>query len=255
MPRSDGRLLFGTLAGAALAGAAARDLLQREHALARKYPLVGRLRYLLESFGPELRQYIFTSNDEERPFSRDQRRWVYASSKGENAYFGFGTDDDVENAQGYAIIKQRPFAGPGAMTGRHAEEAVPLPMGKVVGTARGRRQAMRPQSVVNISGMSFGALSANAVTALNRGAGLAGCLQNTGEGSISPYHRSGGGLVYQVGSGYFGCRDENGRFDLARFKDTVASAPVRALEVKLSQGAKPGSAGCCPGSRSRPRSP
>ena len=95
--------------------------------------------------------------------------------------------------------------------------------------------------------MSFGALSGNAVTALNRGAALAGCLQNSGEGSISPYHRNGGDLIYQIGSGYFGCRDEHGRFDLARLTDTVASAPVRALEIKLSQGAKPGLGGVLPG--------
>ena len=90
-------------------------------------PVIGHLRFQLERFGPELRQYIVTSNDEERPFSRDQRRWVYASAKGENSYFGFGTDNDVENAEGYPVIKHRTFAGPGALTGRHGGENVPLP--------------------------------------------------------------------------------------------------------------------------------
>src|SRR5689334_10780448 len=197
---------YAILGGTAAAAAATtvHDLVQTKHAIIRNYPIVGHARYFLERFGPELRQYIVTSNDEERPFSRDQRRWVYASAKGENSYFGFGTDNDVENAEGYPIIKHRTFAGPGAMTGRHAEEGVPLPMGKVLGEARGRRQAARGGSVVNISGMSFGSLSARAVEALNRGAQAAGCLQNTGEGALSPYHRNGGDLVFQIGTSYFG---------------------------------------------------
>ena len=98
---------------AALGAVAAHDVIQRKHAILRNYPVIGHLRFLLERFGPELRQYIVTSNDEERPFSRDQRRWVYASSKLENSYFGFGTDNDVENVVGYPIIKHRTFAGPG----------------------------------------------------------------------------------------------------------------------------------------------
>ena len=99
---------------AALGALATHDLLQRKHAILRNFPVVGHLRFELEKFGPELRQYIVTSNDEERPFSRDQRRWVYASSKLENNYFGFGTDNDVENTEGYPIIKHRTFTGPGA---------------------------------------------------------------------------------------------------------------------------------------------
>ncbi|WP_028650370.1 FMN-binding glutamate synthase family protein [Nocardioides halotolerans] len=238
---------------AAVAGAvAARDLTQKKHAILRNFPVIGHLRFTLERFGPELRQYIVTSNDEERPFSRDQRTWVYASAKGENSYFGFGTDNNVEHTSGYPVIKHRTFAGPGAMTGRHAEESVPLPMAKVLGAARGRAGAFRPASVVNISGMSFGALSSNAVEALNRGALAAGCLQNTGEGGLAPYHRHGGDLVFQIGTSYFGCRDERGRFDLARLKDLVASAPVRALEVKLSQGAKPGLGGMLPAAKVSP---
>ena len=208
--------------------------------------MIGHARYLIERLGPELRQYVVAGNDEERPFSRDQRRWVYASAKLENNNFGFGTDNDIEHTPGYVIIKHRTFGTAAPPTAPHVGEHAWLPCAKVLGAARGRRHAFRPDSVVNISGMSFGALSGNAVTALNRGAALAGCLQNTGEGSISPYHRSGGELVYQIGSGYFGCRDQHGRFDLARFTDTVASAPVRALEIKLSQGAKPGLGGVLP---------
>jgi glutamate synthase domain-containing protein 2 len=235
--------------GAALGAVIVHDLTQRKHAILRNYPVIGHLRFQLERFGPELRQYIVTSNDEERPFSRDQRRWVYASAKGENSYFGFGTDNDVENTPSYPIIKHRTFMGPGAATARHAQESVPLPMAKVVGGPRGRAQAFRPASVVNISGMSFGALSKNAVEALNRGAKEAGCLQNTGEGGLSPYHRNGGDLVFQIGTSYFGCRDANGNFDLALLKDLVASAPVRAIEIKLSQGAKPGLGGMLPAAK------
>nr|QLJ96333.1 FMN-binding glutamate synthase family protein [Micromonospora carbonacea] len=236
-------------AAVVVAALAARDVLQRDHALLRNFPVLGRARYLLESLGPELRQYIVAGNNEERPFTRDQRRWVYASAKQENNYFGFGTDNDIEHTAGYPIIKHRTFGRavpPSAATAGHD---VRLPCAKVLGAARGRARAFRPESVVNISGMSFGSLSGNAVAALNRGAALAGCLHNTGEGGLSPYHRRGGELVFQLGTAYFGCRDERGRFDLARLKDLVAGAPVRALEVKLSQGAKPSLGGLLPGAK------
>src|SRR5918997_7112081 len=139
---------------AAAAGIAAHDLVQRRHSLLRNYPVLGHGRYLVEKIGPELRQYIVTNNDEERPFSRDQRRWIYASAKLENNYFGFGTDNDVEHASGYPIIKHRTFKGEGAPTARHAGDEVLLPSAKVLGGPRGRRHAFRPASVVNISGMS-----------------------------------------------------------------------------------------------------
>jgi glutamate synthase domain-containing protein 2 len=231
---------------AAAAAVAAHDLTQRTHALLRNFPVIGHARYWLESVGPELRQYIVAGNDEERPFSRDQRRWVYASAKLENNYFGFGTDNDVEHTPGYVIIKHRTFGRAVPASSPYAGEGTPLPCAKVLGATRGRRHAFRPESIVNISGMSFGSLSGNAISALNVGAKLAGCLQNTGEGSVSPYHRLGGELVWQIGTGYFGCRDEDGRFDLKRLKDVVAEVPVRALEVKLSQGAKPGLGGLLP---------
>ncbi|MBF4770415.1 FMN-binding glutamate synthase family protein [Nocardioides agariphilus] len=237
------------LAAAGLAAVAARDVTQRRHAILRTYPIIGHLRFFLERFGPELRQYIVTNNDEERPFSRDQRRWIYASAKLENSYFGFGTDNDVEHANGYPIIKHRTFKGEGAPTARHAGDDVHLPSAKVLGGPRGRRHAFRPNSVVNISGMSFGSLSKNAIEALNRGAELAGCLHDTGEGALSPYHRKGGDLVFQIGTSYFGCRDEHGAFDLGRLKDLCAGAPVKAIEIKLSQGAKPGLGGMLPGAK------
>ncbi len=121
-----------------------------------------------------------------------------------------------------------------------------LPAAKVLGGAHGRRGAFRPASLVNISGMSYGSLSPVAVEALNRGAALAGCLHNTGEGGLAPAHQHGGELIYQIGTGYFGCRDEDGRFSLERLRERLAEAPVRAIEIKLSQGAKPGLGGLLP---------
>src|SRR3954467_7488150 len=236
----------------ALAAVALRDLLQREHSLLRNFPVVGHARYLIEAIGPELRQYVVAGNNEERPFTRDQRRWVYASAKQQNNYFGFGTDNDLEYTAGYPVIKHRTFGRAVPTTNVHAGHDVTLPSAKVLGAARGRARAFRPQSVVNVSAMSFGSLSGNAVEALNRGAALAGCLQNTGEGGISAHHRHGGELVFQIGTGYFGCRDEHGRFDLSRLKDVVAGTPVRALEVKLSQGAKPGLGGLLPAAKVSP---
>ncbi|MFG3140740.1 FMN-binding glutamate synthase family protein [Streptomyces sp. NPDC048211] len=240
---------IGAAAAAAVALVAARDLAQRKHALLRNFPVVGHARYLLEKIGPELRQYVVTSNEEERPFSRDQRTWIYASAKEENNYFGFGTDMDVEHVQGHAYVKQRTFAG--ALPDLHDPQS-PLPSAKVLGGPRGRAKAFRPASVVNISAMSFGSLSGPAVTALNKGAALAGAMQNTGEGGLSPYHRNGGDLILQIGTSYFGCRNEDGTFSLDKLMDVVAGAPVKAIEIKLSQGAKPGLGGLLPGAKVTP---
>ncbi len=229
------------------------DLVQKKHTVLRNFPVIGHLRFILEAVGPELRQYIVTDNDSERPFSRDQRRWIYSSAKGEVNTFGFGTDNDVERTDDYVIIKHAAFplsAPPGTPT--HPDPAWPLPAAKVLGARHGRARAFRPPSVVNVSAMSFGALSGAAIEALNRGAATAGCLHNTGEGGISPHHRHGGDLVLQVGTSYFGCRDDRGRFDLARLVDLCASAPVRAVEIKLSQGAKPGLGGLLPGAKVTP---
>jgi glutamate synthase domain-containing protein 2 len=227
------------------------DLTQRQHAILRNFPVIGHLRYLLEAIGPELRQYIVTDNDADKPFSRDQRRWVYTSSKRTNTYYGFGTDNDLESSNHYLIIKQASFPLNEPLPGETAyDPGCALPMAKVLGGARGRRDAFRPASAVNISGMSFGSLGAKAVEALNRGAALAGCWQSTGEGGITDHHAHGGDLVWQIGTGYFGCRDAQGHFDLARFRDVVEATPaVRAIEVKLSQGAKPGLGGLLPGEK------
>jgi len=236
-------------AAAAAALVAVRDLWQRDHALQRNFPLLGHARYALEAIGPELRQYLVAGNNEERPFTRDQRRWVYASAKKENNYFGFGTDNDIEYTPGYPVIKHRTFGRAIPPSSPQAGHEVNLPCAKVLGAARGRKAAFRPESVVNISAMSYGSLSGNAIAALNAGAALAGCLHNTGEGGVSPYHRKGGELVFQIGTAYFGCRDSAGRFSLDRLKDLVAEAPIRALEIKLSQGAKPGLGGVLPAAK------
>lgn len=231
-------------AGAVLAGVVAYDLTQRRHAILRNFPVVGHLRYILEAFGPELRQYIVTNNDDERPFSRNQRRWIYAVAKRQDPHFGFGSDSEWSQHPGHLLIKQAEFPLPPPAGGD--PEGWPLPCAKVLGAANGRRHAFRPPSAVNISGMSFGALGSHAVEAMNRGAATAGCLHNTGEGGLSVHHQHGADLVFQIGTAYFGCRDAQGRFHLPALVDLVERNPVRAIEVKLSQGAKPGVGGMLP---------
>lgn len=229
------------------------DLTQRKHAVLRNFPIIGHFRYWFEAIGPELRQYIVTSNNEERPFSRDQRRWLYSSSKGENNHFGFGTDNDLERSSSFLIIKHSNF--PLAEL-RHdtadGKADYRLPCAKVLGAHRGRQRAFRPDSVVNISGMSFGSLSSRAIEALNRGAKLCGCLHNTGEGGLSPYHQHGGELIFQIGTAYFGCRDKDGHFSLPKLLEVVEANPIRALEIKISQGAKPGVGGMVPAAKITP---
>ena len=243
------RSLIAAVPLMAAAGVAARDVLQRKHSLLRNFPLIGHARYAIETIGPEMRQYVVASNDEERPFSRDQRAWIYASAKGENNYVAFGTDNNVETDEGYSIIKHRTFSPTPPPTGAHVGNDVVLPSAKILGAPRGRAKAFRPGSVVNVSAMSFGSLSGNAIHALNAGVKQAGALHNTGEGGLSKHHRQGGDLIFQIGTGYFGCRDEHGRFDIDRLAALVESAPVRAVEIKLSQGAKPGLGGVLPAAK------
>jgi glutamate synthase domain-containing protein 2 len=232
---------------------AIHDLTQKRHAILRNFPIVGHLRYLLEMVGPELRQYIVTGNNEERPFSRDQRRWVYASSKRQNNYFGFGTDEEPEMSPHFLIIKQSAFPLPTLNPDSPGyDPQYRIPCAKVLGAHRGRKKAFRPKSVINISGMSFGSLSAPAIEALNRGAAIAECLHNTGEGAISAYHLHGGELIWQIGTGYFGCRDDNGNFSMDRLVEAVSVSPIRAIEIKLSQGAKPGMGGLLPAAKITP---
>ncbi|MEM9291164.1 MAG: FMN-binding glutamate synthase family protein [Acidobacteriota bacterium] len=224
------------------------DLSQRSNAIQHNYPVVGRFRFLLSALGPKLRQYIVAANDEERPFSRDQRHWIRASADRKNNYFGFGSDNDMERSPNYLILRHSSFPLPDLHPGTPGyDSSYPLPGAKVLGQSRGRQKAFRPASLVNISAMSYGSLSSTAVSAMNRGAKIAGVLHNTGEGGVAPYHLEGGDLIWQLGTGYFGCRTESGDFSLQHLVDTVQANPtIRALEVKLSQGAKPGVGGILP---------
>ena len=223
------------------------DVFQKKHAILRNFPVIGHLRYLLESIGPELRQYIVTSNDEERPFSRDERSWVYASAKKQNNYFGFGTDNAFEKTPNYLIIKQSMFPLPEPHKGDpNYDPGHNVPCAKIMGAWRNREKAFRPSSVINISAMSFGSLSARATEAINRGCAEANALHNTGEGGVSSYHDHGAGLIWQLGTGYFGARDAEGNLSIERLVEVCKNHRVKAVEVKLSQGAKPGRGGVLP---------
>lgn len=229
------------------------DVFQKKHAILRNFPILGHARYMIEFIGPELRQYIVASNDEERPFNRDERSWVYASAKKQNNYFGFGTDNDQERSPNFLIIKHSPFPLEDMRPGVDGYDAkFPIPSAKVLGEHRGRAKAFRPGSVINISGMSYGSLSAAAIEALNRGSKICECLHNTGEGGVASHHQHGGELVWQIGTGYFGCRDANGHFDMKRFVETCEANPIKAIEIKLSQGAKPGMGGLLPAAKITP---
>ncbi len=227
-----------------------RDVTQTKHAILRNFPVLGHFRYFFELIGPELRQYIVAANDEERPFSRDERSWIYASAKKQNNYFGFGTDNDLERSPNSLIIKHSAFPLDELRPGTVGyTEGYEIPCAKVLGSARERKHAFRPNSIVNVSAMSYGSLSAAAVEAINRGCKLSGCLHNTGEGGVASHHQHGGDLVWQIGTGYFGCRTVGGNFDLEKLVDVVQQSPIRAIEIKLSQGAKPGMGGLLPAAK------
>ncbi len=229
---------------------AIRDVLQKTHTIKHNFPVVGHIRYWLETIGPELRQYWVANDKEEMPFNRAERTWIYASAKGQNSNFGFGTTETLYET-GYPIIKHSVFPFPEAsFKGLADGDKSAIPCLKVMGGVNQRPKAFRPRSIINISAMSFGSLGERAVAAINKGAAAAGCYQNTGEGGISPYHKNGADLIYQLGTGYFGSRDEHGRFSMERLKERLAATPtVRGIEVKLSQGAKPGKGGILPGKK------
>lgn len=233
-----------------IVGVFAYDVAQRRNPILRNFPVIGHIRFLLIRFGPEIRQYIVAHNREEAPFNRSEREWIYRSADRQNNYFGFGTDDQVYGV-GYPIIKHATFPfGEEAYTGSKKDKSTTLPCAKVVGVARGRARPYQPTSIINISAMSFGSLGKNAITALNRGAKRAGCYHNTGEGGVSRYHKMGADLVWQLGTGYFGARHPDGSFSLERCRQLVESTPaIRMIEVKLSQGAKPGKGGVLPGTK------
>ena len=223
-----------SLAFLVLFGLGAHDLWQTTHAIRRNYPLTGRIRYGLESIRVEIRQYFLEDDEQKIPFSRNERAIVYARSKEQNDKRGFGSIKDM-----YAT---------GAEWITHSMQPTQLDPARFRITV-GEGQCHQPYSLslFNVSGMSFGALSGAAVRALNKGAALGGFAQDTGEGSISVHHREhGGDLIWQIASGYFGCRTPEGRFSPERFAEQARSPQVKMIELKLSQGAKPGHGGVLP---------
>ena len=228
--------IWGVVVFGALAALGTWDLLQTRSTLRRNYPVLAHFRYGLESIGPEMRQYFIESDTAEVPYSRQQRALIYQRAKAENDTRPFGTQQDVYGDE-YEWINHS------IMPGEIASSDFRIRIGA---------ESAQPYdaSVFNISAMSFGALSANAIRALNEGAKRGGFYHDTGEGSISPYHREhGGDLVWENGSGYFGCRSDDGRFNAERFAQNARDPQVKMIELKLSQGAKPGHGGVLPAAK------
>ena len=229
-------LLFCSFLGLSLLGV--HDLLQRRHAILRNYPVTGHLRFLFENFRPEIRQYLIEGDRDAVPFCRNQRALVYKRSKNLPDTQAFGTIDSPSR-ENYEWLN-------------HSTQPLPAPAIEHLRVEVGGKNGQVPYSasLFNISAMSFGALSANAILALNKGARLGDFAHDTGEGGISEYHeRFGGDLIWEIGTGYFGCRTPEGRFDQHRFAQVAAQAQVKMIEIKLSQGAKPGHGGLLPGSK------
>jgi len=221
----------------ALTGLGAWDLAQRRHAVLRNYPLLGHLRFLLEALRPELQQYFVERNFDGRPYDREVRGIVYERAKGIEAEEPFGTERDVY-VDGYEYLEpsMRPVDVPDAP-----------PVVRVGGPDCTQPYDM---ALLNVSAMSFGALSSNAILALNRGAALGRFAHDTGEGGLSEYHlRGGGDLIWEIGTGYFGCRTPEGGFEAREFADKAALPEVKCVSLKLSQGAKPGIGGVLPGAK------
>jgi glutamate synthase domain-containing protein 2 len=211
------------------------DALAARHNVLRNYPVIGHLRYMLEFISPEIHQYFIESNTNGRPYSREQRHLVYTRSRAENDTLAFGTQQDiVSDGYEYAL-----HGNPVAVDPNTARVLI------------GGPDCLQPYlaSRLNVSGMSFGALSYRAVKALNEGAKRGKFAHNTGEGGISPYHLRGGDLIFQVGTGYFGCRTRDGHFDPDQFALQARRAEVKMVELKLSQGAKPSQGGIVPASK------
>ncbi|EAZ83028.1 FMN-binding glutamate synthase family protein [Algoriphagus machipongonensis] len=211
------------------------DILQKKHAILRNFPIVGHFRYMFEAISPEIQQYFIESNTDGRPFSRNLRSLVYRRAKSVNDTHPFGTQRDIDGENYMAL--------------RHSIYAV-QPLKEEPRITIGSEACKHPYSasIFNISAMSFGSLSSNAILALSKGAKKGNFYHNTGEGGISHHHRDGGGdLVWQIGTGYFGCRDQHGNFDEEKFKEKSRWPEVKMIEIKLSQGAKPGHGGVLPG--------
>jgi glutamate synthase domain-containing protein 2 len=237
---SGGSAWWVALPAAALVAVGGHDLLQTRSSVLRNYPVIGHFRFMLEKIRPEIRQYFLESDTEATPFSRSQRSLVYARAKGETDKRPFGTQRDVKGV-GHEWIN-------------HSLSPTNLPSHDFR-LRIGGPTCTQPYdaSVFDISAMSFGALSAHAIQALNSGAARGHFAHDTGEGSISTWHRvHGGDLIWEIGSGYFGCRDDRGRFSEERFVDNARDSQVRMIELKLSQGAKPGHGGVLPGPKVTP---
>jgi glutamate synthase domain-containing protein 2 len=218
-------------------GIGVHDMYFSDSNLRRNYPVFANLRYLLESIRPEIRQYFIASNLEEAPFNREARDLIYRRAKGLNDTLPFGTEQDLL-AEGYLTVF-------------HSIQAKVVPKDKSR-VMFGGPQCRKPYSasLLNISGMSFGALSGNAIAALNKAAAMGGFAHNTGEGSISAYHlQYGGDLIWQIGTGYFGCRNLDGSFNDEAFARNATPDVVKMIEIKLSQGAKPSHGGVLPGAK------
>ncbi|WP_339879987.1 FMN-binding glutamate synthase family protein [uncultured Algoriphagus sp.] len=210
------------------------DINQKTHAILRNFPVIGHFRYLLEKISPEIQQYFIETNTDGTPFSRNLRSLVYRRAKNVNDTHPFGTQRDI-NGEDYIGLRHSIYAV-------HTNDEDP----RVI---IGNDSCKQPYSasIFNISAMSFGSLSSNAVKALNLGAKKGGFSHNTGEGGISAHHREGGDLVWQIGTGYFGCRDERGNFSEEKFTEKANWPEVKMIEIKISQGAKPGHGGVLPG--------
>jgi glutamate synthase domain-containing protein 2 len=215
------------------------DTFQDKHSLRKNYPLVGRMRYFFESIRPEFRQYFFEGELDGKPFNRRQRSIVYQRAKNEKQTVAFGMQDEPTRL-GY-------------------EWAVHSVYPKVSDERKfridiGGKDCLKPYSasILNISAMSYGSLSKTAITALNKGAKLGGFAHNTGEGGISEFHLQGADVIWQIGTGYFGCRNKNGHFDAEVFQEKAKLEQVKMIEIKLSQGAKPGHGGLLPAHKNTP---
>ena len=228
------RLLWPLVA--LLLALAIHDARQRQHAVLRNFPIIGHFRYLLELVRPEINQYFIESNTDGAPFNREDRSLVYQRAKGELDTLPFGTQRDVYQV-GYEWIAH-------SMHARH-------PSGRVPRVTVGAGTCSQPyqSALLNISAMSFGSLSRNAIQAFNRGAKAGGFAHNTGEGGLSAHHLQGGDLIWQIGTGYFGCRTPDGGFDAERFRESARHESVKMIEIKLSQGAKPGHGGILPAAK------
>jgi glutamate synthase domain-containing protein 2 len=236
---------IGTLAALVVVGALAfvfiRDITQKKHSVLRNYPVIGRFRYFFEQLGEYFRQYFFAGDRDEMPFNRATRGWVYRLAKNEPGVIGFGSTYDL-HLPGALIFVNHPFPV-------LEEERLPTPS-LLLGEGYAR-EPFEARSLVNVSGMSFGAISAPAVRSLSKGAAAAGCWLDTGEGGLSPYHLEGGcDVIMQIGTAKYGVRDAEG--NLSRDRLVELSRVVKAFEIKLSQGAKPGKGGVLPGRKVTP---